>query len=41
VWGFDEATGALLGIGKRAQPSAYFLYHYSATRQPTSRPASR
>jgi hypothetical protein len=28
VWGFDEATGALIGIGKRVQPSAYFLYKY-------------
>jgi hypothetical protein len=28
VWGFDEATGALLGIGKRSPPYAYFLYKY-------------
>jgi hypothetical protein len=28
VWGFDENTGALIGIGKRVQPSAYFLYKY-------------
>jgi hypothetical protein len=28
VWGFDEDAGALIGIGKRAQPSAYFLYKY-------------
>ena len=26
VWGFDEASGTLIGIGKRMQPSAYFLY---------------
>ena len=26
VWGFDEAVGALIGIGKRVFPSAYFLY---------------
>ena len=32
VWGFDEATGAMIGIGKRSQPYAYFLYKYSATR---------
>src|SRR3990167_8913143 len=30
VWGFDEHAGALLGIGKRATPSAYFLYKYGA-----------
>jgi len=35
VWGFDEATGAMIGIGKRSQPYAYFLYKYSATPQPT------
>jgi hypothetical protein len=35
VWGFDQATGAMIGIGKRSQPYAYFLYSYSATRQPT------
>ncbi len=29
VWGFDEATGAIIGIGKRAQPFAYFLYRYA------------
>jgi hypothetical protein len=28
VWGFDENTGALIGIGKRVSPSAYFLYKY-------------
>ena len=28
VWGFDENAGALIGIGKRVQPSAYFLYKY-------------
>lgn len=28
VWGFDEASGTLIGIGKRVQPSAYFLYKY-------------
>jgi hypothetical protein len=29
VWGFDEATGAMIGIGKRSQPFAYFLYKYT------------
>jgi hypothetical protein len=28
VWGFDEATGAMIGIGKRNEPFAYFLYKY-------------
>jgi hypothetical protein len=28
VWGFDEGVGALIGIGKRVQPFAYFLYKY-------------
>jgi hypothetical protein len=28
VWGFDENSGALIGIGKRVSPSAYFLYKY-------------
>lgn len=26
VWGFDEVSGALLGIGKRVSPSAYYLW---------------
>ena len=26
VWGFDENTGALVGIGKRTNPTAYYLY---------------
>lgn len=30
VWGFDEAAGALIGIGKRSPPFAYFLYKYTA-----------
>ncbi len=25
VWGFDETTGAMIGIGKRSEPYAYFL----------------
>ena len=29
VWGFDGATGAMIGIGKRSQPFAYFLYNYT------------
>jgi hypothetical protein len=28
VWGFDESAGALVGIGKRVYPTAYFLYKY-------------
>jgi hypothetical protein len=28
VWGFDQNAGALIGIGKRVSPSAYFLYKY-------------
>jgi len=28
VWGFDENTGALIGIGKRAAPSSYYLFKY-------------
>jgi hypothetical protein len=28
VWGFDEATGAMIGVGKRYEPFAYFLYKY-------------
>ena len=35
VWGFDEATGAIIGIGKRSPPHAYFLYKYAATAPPT------
>jgi hypothetical protein len=35
VWGFDEATGAMIGIGKRSQPYSYFLYRYA----PAGRPA--
>jgi hypothetical protein len=35
VWGFDEATGAMIGIGKRSPPYAYFLYKYATTAQPT------
>jgi hypothetical protein len=26
VWGYDEQVGALVGIGKRQSPTAYFLY---------------
>jgi hypothetical protein len=26
VWGFDENTGALLGIGKRQSPTSYYLW---------------
>ena len=29
VWGFDEEVGAMIGIGKRVQPFAYFLYKYA------------
>ncbi|MDO8475204.1 MAG: hypothetical protein Q7W02_03230 [Candidatus Rokubacteria bacterium] len=48
VWGFDEASGAMVGIGKRYEPFAYFFYKYDphATAQtpPTIRrwmPAAR
>jgi hypothetical protein len=30
VWGFDEATGQLIGIGKRTIPTAYYTYRYAA-----------
>lgn len=28
LWGFDENVGALVGMGTRAAPYAYFLYRY-------------
>jgi hypothetical protein len=28
AWGFDENLGVLVGIGKRSQPYAYFLWKY-------------
>ena len=28
VWGFDEHLGALVGIGKRVQPYAYYFWKY-------------
>ena len=31
VWGFDEATGAMIGIGQRTPPFAYFLYKYGSS----------
>jgi hypothetical protein len=34
VWGFDEATGTLIGIGKRSEPFAYFLYRYAPGAKP-------
>jgi hypothetical protein len=40
VWGFDEATGAMIGIGKRYAPFAYFLYTYDPGAQAPSPPAT-
>ena len=28
AWGFDENLGALVGVGKREQPFAYYIYKY-------------
>jgi len=28
VWGFDENIGAMIGIGKRTSPTAYYMYKY-------------
>jgi hypothetical protein len=28
AWGFDENLGVFVGIGKRSQPYAYFLWKY-------------
>jgi hypothetical protein len=42
VWGFDEATGAMIGVGKRYAPYAYFLYKYDSKAQlPTPPVTSR
>jgi hypothetical protein len=41
VWGFDEATGAMVGIGKRSEPFAYFLYRYDPRAQPPNPPATQ
>lgn len=41
VWGFDEATGAMVGIGKRYPPFAYFLYKYDPHAPAPPRAATR
>jgi hypothetical protein len=41
VWGFDEATGAMIGVGKRSEPFAYFLYKYAPNTQAPNPPATK
>jgi hypothetical protein len=40
VWGFDETAGAMIGIGKRQEPFAYFLYKYAPDAHAPSPPAT-
>jgi hypothetical protein len=40
VWGFDEATGAMVGTGKRYEPFAYFLYKYDPNARAPAPPAT-
>jgi hypothetical protein len=41
VWGFDEATGAMIGVGKRSEPFAYFLYKYDSNAKAPNPPATQ
>jgi hypothetical protein len=41
VWGFDELVGAMVGIGKRYEPFAYFIYKYDPTAQAPNPPVTK